>query len=395
MRESGPIPADNFARSDSLAILKGRAASLFQSKFGKIPDIVVAAPGRVNLIGEHTDYNDGFVFPAAIDRRIIVAASKSPDSSKVWTEGSAKPAVFDTDVEREIEGWARFPAGCAWTLKREDVSPSNLNATVVSDLPSGAGVSSSAAMELAFLTCWNHIDRLGIEPVRLAKLGQAVEHTFIGVQCGIMDQLASALGKEGHAMLIDTRSLSVTHVPIPEGLEIVLCDTNKRRALGVTAYNERRAECEAAAISLGVGSLRDATMEMLDGTLPRLGAVIQRRARHVISENERCQRFAQALSDGEEGAIGALMRASHESLRDDYEVSCPELDWMAESAWSSSGCVGARMTGAGFGGACVALVAADGLEGFLADAEKGFREMSNGLEPRFLTCRASAGARVL
>jgi galactokinase len=368
---------------------------LFQSKFGKAPEIVVAAPGRVNLIGEHTDYNDGFVFPVAIDRWIVVAAAKSPDSSKAWSEGYAEPAVFDTDEEREMEDWARFPAGCGWMLRREGSSPSNINATIVSDLPSGAGVSSSAAMELGFLTCWNLLDRMGLDPMHLAKLGQAVEHTFVGVQCGLMDQLASALGKEGHAMLLDTRALSVTYVPIPADLEIVLCDTNKRRSLCVTAYNERRAECESAASSLGVGSLRDATMEMLDGTVPHLGAVIQKRARHVISENERCLRFAKALTDRDRRAIGALMRASHESLRDDYEVSCAELDWMAESAWSASGCVGARMTGAGFGGACVALVDAARLEGFLEEAEKGFRERSNGLEPRFLTCRAAAGAGVL
>ncbi|MEX2243382.1 MAG: galactokinase [Fimbriimonadaceae bacterium] len=394
MRESEPTRGDNQGRSDSLKVLKDRAVSLFRSKFGNGPEAVVAAPGRVNLIGEHTDYNDGFVFPAAIDRRIVVAASASPDTSKVWTEGSARPAVFDAGWEREAKGWGRFPAGCAWTLLRDGHSVGNINAAVVSDLPSGIGVSSSAAMEMAFLTLWNHLDGLGLDPTHLAKLGQAVEHRFIGVQCGIMDQLASALGREGHAMLLDTRSLLATHVPIPEGMEIVLCDTNKRRALGVTAYNERRAECESAAKSLGVGSLRDATMEMLDGTVPHLGAVIKRRARHVISENERCLRFAQALSDCEEGAIGTLMRASHESLRDDYEVSCPELDWMAESAWSAPGCVGARMTGAGFGGACVALVKSDMLNGFLEEAEKGFREMSNGLEPRFLVCRAAAGAGV-
>jgi len=394
VRESEPKSGDDFALPDSLASLRERVVSIFRSKFGTSPEAVVAAPGRVNLIGEHTDYNDGFVFPAAIDRRVVVAAAVSPDASKVWTEGSARPAVFDTNTEREAYGWARFPSGCAWTLRRDGRDIGNVNAAVVSDLPSGAGVSSSAAMELAFLTLWNHLDGLGLEPTHLAKLGQSVEHEFIGVQCGIMDQLASALGREGHAMLLDTRSLLATHVPIPKGLEIVLCDTNKRRALGVTAYNERRAECEAAAKSLGVGSLRDATMEMLDGTVPHLGAVIKRRARHVISENERCLRFAQALSDSEEGAIGTLMRASHESLRDDYEVSCPELDWMAESAWSASGCVGARMTGAGFGGACVALVKSDMVNGFLEDAEKGFKEASSGLEPRFLVCRAVAGAGV-
>jgi galactokinase len=196
-------------------------------------------------------------------------------------------------------------------------------------------------------------------------------------------------------LLLDTRSLEATHIPIPDGLSIVVCDTNKARALDVTAYNQRRSECEEAAKAIGVDSLRDATIGSLDGTFPHGSGVIYKRARHVLTENERCLQFAKALSTSDKGAMGRLMRASHESLRDDYEVSCAELDWMAEAAWAAKGCVGGRMTGAGFGGACVALVESERLDAFLGDAEKGYRERSNGLEPRFLVCRASAGAGTL
>lgn len=372
--------------------LKASASELFHEKFGDTPQAVAFAPGRVNLIGEHTDYNHGFVFPVAIDCYVVVAASLAPDNSKVWSSSFADPAVFSVERESTIQGWGRFPAGCAWILRRNgDVVP-DINAVVVSDLPTGAGLSSSAATEMAFLTLWNHLATLGRSPKELALAGQACEHEFVGVKCGVMDQMASALGREGCAMLLDTRSLEACHVPLPGGLSIVVCDTNKPRSLDVSAYNERRAECEAAAALLGVGSLRDAKVSSLNGTYPHESGVILKRARHVLSENERCLKFAEALQGSDKEAIGQLMRASHESLRDDYEVSSAELDWMAEAAWAAEGCVGGRMTGAGFGGACVALVESERLDAFLGDAEKGYRERSSGLEPRFLVCRASAGA---
>jgi galactokinase len=375
--------------------LKERAGALFHNRFGEQPTHFAFAPGRVNLIGEHTDYNSGFVFPVAIDRYVVVAASRAPDSSKIWSDRYQEPAVFSSTSEAPSTGWARFPSGCAWTLYRAGSSVSDLNAAVVSDLPTGSGLSSSAAMELAFLSLWNQVDALGRSARDLALLAHKCEHEFVGVNCGVMDQMASALGREGHAMLLDTRSLEVDYRPIPPGLTIVVCDTNRERSLDVSAYNQRRSECEQAANAIGVGSLRDATMSSLDGTFPHRSGVLYRRARHVLTENERCLRFAGALAATERGAMGTLMRASHESLRDDYEVSCDELDWMAEAAWAATGCVGARMTGAGFGGACVAIVESARLDAFLGDAEKGYRERSNGLEPRFLACRAAAGAGTL
>jgi galactokinase len=382
----------NSRQVGDIGSLRARASKLFRERFGDSPTHFAFAPGRVNLIGEHTDYNDGFVFPAAIDRYVVVAASPAPDNSKVWSESFPEPAVFNVSEESTTRGWARFPAGCVWTLRRAGSGSSDINAVVVSDLPTGAGLSSSAAIELAFLSLWNEIDRLGKGSKELALLGQSCEHEFIGVNCGVMDQMASALGQDGAAMLIDTRSLEATHVPVPVGLTIVVCDTNKPRSLDVSAYNQRRAECEAAARLFGVDSLRNAPHSALNGTYPQGSGVILKRARHVLTENERCLEFAKALTASDKEAMGRLMRASHESLRDDYEVSCDELDWMAEAAWAAEGCVGGRMTGAGFGGACVALVESDRLDAFLGDAEKGYRERSSGLEPRFLACRAVAGA---
>ena len=375
--------------------LVARASAGFRDRFGEEPETLACAPGRINLIGEHTDYNDGYVFPMAIDRHIVVAASSSPDATKVWSESYEEPSVFDTAVVRAGHGWGRFPSGCAWVLGDHGHATDNLNAFVASDLPTGAGVSSSAALELAFLTLWNVRGGLGLTPLELAKLGQECEHRFIGVKCGLMDQMASALGREGHAMLIDTRSNRVEYVPLPWGLTIVLCDTGKPRSLDTSAYNQRRTECEEAARLLGVKSLRDVTPEHLEGTFPQGGGVVYSRARHVVVENQRCVQFASALKDGDLAKLGQLMQASHASLRDDYEVSCPELDAMAEACWESRGCVGARMTGAGFGGACVSLVESERLDAFLGDAEKGYRDRTNGPEPSFLPCQAAQGARVL
>jgi galactokinase len=206
-----------------------------------------------------------------------------------------------------------------------------------------------------------------------------------------MDQTASAMGRAGFALLFDTRSLEVRYEPFPADLEIVLCDTNKRRSLDVSAYNDRRRECEEAAQDLGA-PLRDVTVERVRGTYAQGTEVKAKRARHVVTENERCVQLAKALSESDKSQIGRLMKASHLSLRDDYEVSCPELDWMAESCWEATGCVGARMTGAGFGGACVALVEARSLKPFLNDARRGFLDRSDGREPTFMVCKTADGA---
>jgi galactokinase len=267
-------------------------------------------------------------------------------------------------------------------------------ALVSSDVPIGSGVSSSAAIELAFGVAWNELAGLGLSNIELAKAGQRCENGFIGLQSGIMDQMASAMGRGGHALFLDTRSLEIEYAPIPHGLTIVICDTGKPRALTDSAYNERRAQCEAASVAMGVATLRDATLADLEAQRPVMDPVIYRRAKHVITENARCQDFKKVLDAGDIEAIGVLMRASHESLRDDYEVSSPELDAMAEAAWVAPGCVGARMTGAGFGGACVALVREDLLAQFVQSASVAYTASSS-LAGQFLPCKAVDGARAL
>ncbi|MCH8978955.1 MAG: galactokinase [Armatimonadetes bacterium] len=379
-----------------LESLVSRARGLFSERFGGSPEVVSVAPGRVNLIGEHTDYNEGFVFPAAIDRHVVVAARRADSASEVWSEGFKEAARFSVGEEREMAGWARFPCGVAWTLVRAGFEVrSEIEAVVASDLPVGSGLGSSAAIELAFAGLWNELDGLGLGGKELALLAQRCEHEFIGVKCGVMDQLASSLGRQGQAMLLDSRSLEVEYKPIPKGINIVLCDTGKGRSLGSTAYNERLAECQAVCRDLQVQSLRDATLDRLRGTYEDRSSVKYRRARHVLTENQRCVMFSEALDRSNYGAIGRLMEESHSSLRDDYEVSCAELDAMAESARLAPGCIGARMTGAGFGGACIALVEAGKAEEFASAAGAGYRKRTDGFEPAFLTCTAADGARLI
>jgi galactokinase len=369
----------------------------FEKRFGQPPEVVAVAPGRVNLIGEHTDYNEGFVFPAAIDRQLYVAAAVTGGPTTLHSSELGEGHEFDANEVRpgDTKGWAAYAAGIAWVLRQEHgARPPEIMALVSSDVPIGSGVSSSAAIELAFAVAWNELAGLGLSNIELAKVGQRCENGFIGLQSGIMDQMASAMGRSGHALFLDTRSLEIEYAPIPNGLTIVICDTGKPRALTDSAYNERRSQCEAASVAMGVATLRDATLADLDAQRAVMDPLIYRRAMHVITENGRCQDFKKVLEAGDIGAIGELMRASHESLRHDYEVSSPELDAMAEAAWVAPGCVGARMTGAGFGGACVALVREDLLAQFVQSASVAYTA-SSGLAGQFLPCKAVDGARAL
>ena len=373
------------------------AREAFIAQFSRPPEVTVAAPGRVNLIGEHTDYNEGFVFPAAIDLELYLCAATTKGPSQFGSLELGGGEKFDANQasQGDVRNWSKYAAGMAWAL-REFVGGSlpNLVALVHSQVPIGSGVSSSAALELACGVAWNHLARLGIDRPSLARLGQRCENKFVGVNSGIMDQMACAMGREGHAIFLDTRSLEIDYAKIPAGLSIVLCDTGKARALADSAYNERRSQCEEACHALHVHALRDATLENLQMRSERMPEVVFRRARHVITENDRCVRFVAALNSQDLPEIGRLMRASHESLRDDYEVSCAELDAMAESAWAAEGCVGARMTGAGFGGACVALVESAHMPDFVAGTATAYKKRT-GLGGNFMPCRASDGARVV
>ena len=281
----------------------------------------------------------------------------------------------------------------AWSLRGVG-DLSNLNAVLNSNIPIGSGVSSSAALEMAFGVAWRQIDGLSLTGPELAKRGQICENQFVGVNSGIMDQMASAMGKSGQAMFLDTRSLEIEYAPIPDQLAIVLCDTNTPRTLAGSAYNVRRAECETACEVMQVNKLRDADLGRLESSREKMDTVVYRRAKHVITENDRCLAFKAALHESNVSLIGKLMHDSHESLRVDYEVSCPELDAMAEAAWRAPGCVGARMTGAGFGGACVALVISDQAESFVSSTLEWF-ESKIGRPGSAMVCNVSHGARIV
>lgn len=366
----------------------------FQQRFGDEPTHLAIAPGRVNLIGEHTDYNDGFVFPAAIDKQIRIAASLTAGPTRLHSNQGGEGQEFDSESVDlgEVQGWAKYAAGMAWVLRTETGTPMpNIQVTIDSSLPMASGVSSSAAIEMAFGCLWNDLAGIHLDNKHLALLAQRCENQYVGVNCGIMDQMASAMGKAGMAMFLDTRSLDIQYAKVPEDLMIVICDTKKPRALSESAYNQRRAECEEAAKMFGVKTLRDALREDLDAYAGRMSETAWHRARHVITENQRCLDFCGALKGKNMSHIGELMYLSHVSLRDDYEVSCPELDAMAEICWTAPGCVGARMTGAGFGGACVALVANSEFDKFKRYTESGYRQQT-GLSGVLIPCMPVAGA---
>jgi galactokinase len=369
----------------------------FRERFGTDAQVTGAAPGRVNLIGEHTDYNNGFVFPAAIDKDVWIAARPTDGPSRVFSEELGAGQEFDVNTVQpgEVEGWAFYSAGIGWALRRragKDLP--NIEAYIHGEVPIASGISSSAAVELSFCVVWNELGGLGLPNKELAKESKNCENGFIGLKSGIMDQMASAMGKAGHALFLDTLTLDIEYAPIPDELTIVLCDTGTPRALAGSKYNERKEECEKACEFLGVESLRDATIEMLESKKADMPDVIYRRAKHVITENARCFGFKDALQSRNMVRVGLLMKASHESLRHDYEVSSPELDMMAEAAWHAPGCMGARMTGAGFGGACVALVENERCGQFVEYLKNAYHPASQA-RGNFIVCQAADGARII
>lgn len=372
------------------------ALELHQKYFGMKPKSLTFAPGRINLIGEHTDYNGGFVMPAAIDKGIWVTGRIIDGETRMISSvaGTSKPFYAESSEPGTAGGWAKYPAGMAWALRERFGPMPNIESTVFSTLPTSSGVSSSAAIEMAFGMLWKSLVGFEVSPVELALLGQKCENQFVGVNCGIMDQMASACGKANHAVFIDTRSLEFEYASVSDQYVVMLLDTKKPRALTASAYNERRSQCEIAASAMGVELLRDADSTMLAASKPSLEEVVYRRARHVITENNRCQEFRKVLSKNDRNGIFALMKGSHDSLRDDYEVSCSELDAMAESAWVSPGVVGARMTGAGFGGACVALVERSSVSEFSSVCLTGYEEKT-GKQGEAMVCSIEDGARVL
>lgn len=372
------------------------ALELHKKYFGTTPKVVSYAPGRINLIGEHTDYNGGFVMPAAIDKGIWVTGRIVDGETRMISSvaGTSKSFCASSTEPGEVSGWGKYPAGMAWVLREKFGDMPNVECAVYSTLPTGSGVSSSAAIEMAYGMLWKALVGFEVTPTELALLGQKCENEYVGMNCGIMDQMASACGKANNAVFIDTRSLEVEYASVSDQYAVMLLDTKKPRALTASAYNERRSQCETAAKAMGVELLRDADLSMLQNKKGSLDDVTYRRAKHVITENNRTQEFRIVLREDDRKGIFALMKASHDSLRDDYEVSCPELDAMAESAWVSPGVVGARMTGAGFGGACVALVEKGSVSEFSKVCLKGYREKT-GKDGEILECAIDDGARIL
>lgn len=341
---------------------RARVIEAFEERFGLSPTLIARAPGRVNLIGEHTDYNDGFVLPMAIERAVWIAL-RPRDDRRV----SLRSLDFDEMAEfdlgalgRESGGWAEYVRGIGWSLERAGHALTRgWEGIVAGDVPLGAGLSSSAALELAAARAFAGASGIPWDPAAMARLAQRAENEWVGVNCGIMDQMISAAGVRGHCLLIDCRSLATRAVPLPPSTAVVILDTGTRRGLVHSAYNERRAQCEVAAALFGVPALRDVDVETFEQRARELDPDTRRRARHVVTENARTLRAAGALERGDAAEVGWLMDESHRSLRDDFEVSREELDTIVTLARSQPGCHGARMTGAGFGGCAVALVDAD------------------------------------
>ncbi len=376
--------------------LQARVVDAFKSRYAADPAFVVRAPGRVNLIGEHTDYNDGFVFPMAIDRAAWLALRPRRDGRVVATSlDFDETREFDlARLEKANEGWIEYLKGTAWALLEAGHALEGFEAVVAGDVPLGAGLSSSASIEMATARAFAAVSRLPWKPKEMALLGQKAENKWVGVNCGIMDQLISAAGVADKALLIDCRSLETQAVPLPKGTVVVVLDTATRRGLVDSAYNERRAQCEAAARVFGVKALRDVSSRQLAARAGELDPVTLRRARHVVTEDERTLAAAEAMLQDDPKRLGQLMNESHESLRQDFEVTNDGLNTMVDQARRAPGCLGARMTGAGFGGCAVALLAADRADAFVRQVETGYQR-ATGLEPKVYVCRATNGAEVV
>jgi len=380
--------------------LREKLLARFAVEFGRKAEVLSRAPGRVNLIGEHTDYNEGFVLPVAIDRAVYVAAAARDDDvmrvAALDFSDSVSFSLGDIHFDEEHQ-WSNYLRGVAWVLQRRGLKLCGMDAMVSGDVPIGAGLSSSAAIEVATAKAFQAICSFDMAATDLALAAQEAENRFVGMQCGIMDQFISVLGRRGHALLIDCRSLEHTLVPVPEGCAVVVANTMKQRGLVDSEYNQRRSECEKGVCLLqrslpSIRSLRDVTETDLARFGSELPPRVLRRCRHVVSENARVLQAVEALRRGDAVRFGELMVMSHNSLRDDYEVSCAELDFMMEAAISEPGVYGARMTGAGFGGCTVNLVDAN-RSASLAQALKEKYTAWAGVEPEVYVCQVSNGAQ--
>ncbi len=371
----------------------------FRTRFGADAEVVASAPGRVNLIGEHTDYNDGFVFPMAVDRRIWVAGGRA-------ASGSLRFASLNGLESREVDSasltrtgaWIDYPLGVLDQLRRRGHAVGDLQAVYYGTIPIGSGLSSSAAIEVATLYLLMGLFNLDIPLRERPLICHAAETEFVGVKCGIMDQFISALAEESHALFLDCRSTDYRQIPLSLGEHLVaITDSKKKRGLVDSEYNRRREECETGVRILRqagethVRALRDVDLALLERYRDRMPPQVYKRCRHVVAENQRVLESVEALERGDLETFGALLNASHDSLRDDYEVSCEELDLLVEVARSTPGVLGSRLTGAGFGGCTVTIVHRDALSELEGRTRSAFRERF-GYEPELMTSLPSPGA---
>ncbi|HAD90832.1 MAG TPA: galactokinase [Alteromonas macleodii] len=371
-------------------------SSSFETHYGEAPALIAHAPGRVNIIGEHTDYNEGFVFPAAINFGTWVAATKRADNDIVVTAMDYENqqnqfSLSDINYDEE-QGWANYVRGVVKVLKEAMPDFGGANLLVTGNVPQGAGLSSSASFEVAILKALSALYELPLDGVQAALLGQKAENTFVGCSCGIMDQLISAMGNEGMAMLLDCQSLAIEHSPLPDSHQIVIINSNVKRGLVDSEYNLRRQQCEQGASLLGVSSLREATMEMLEGAKAHMPEVVYRRAKHIVTENARTLAASQALKAGDIETVSEAMAQSHISMRDDFEITVRPIDYLVEiigEVLGKSG--GVRMTGGGFGGCVVALVPTDKVEAVKQVVADKYSD-ETGYSADIYVCTATQGA---
>jgi galactokinase len=371
---------------------------VFKREFSRSGEVIVQAPGRVNILGEHTDYNEGFVFPCAIDRYIsIVAAVRDDSIVNAYSVDFEQRIEFDQgrfEFSPDVQ-WSNYVRGVVSEYQKKSYQLPGVDLVISGNVPLGAGLSSSAAFEVAVAETFRVLGDLEIEKVDLALLSQAAENKYVGVQCGIMDQFASVLSKAGSALFLDCRDLSYSLVPLNPDTSVVVCDSRVQRSLDNSEYNKRRLECEDAARILGewhedVEALRDVPVSALREVKPLLSEDYFKRVKHVVFENDRVQKGIELLEDGDVEAFGSLLYESHESLRDEFVVSCRELDLLVELARTAPGTFGARMTGAGFGGCTVNLVQTTEVDQFSNTIAAGYLEKT-GIAPSVYVCQPSDG----
>ena len=391
----------------NLQELSSHVAAEFQKHYGRAPRWIVAAPGRVNVIGEHTDYNDGFVLPMAIERYAVMAADLPPSQ---FASAQTQITIFDihfdekatidliAPITKGLPKWSNYIRGVLAGFQNRGQTIPALDIAFMSTVPLGGGLSSSAALEVCTATLVEAATGKTIDPVEKALLAQKAEHDFAGVPCGIMDQFISALGREGNLLLLDCRTRKTELVPMSDpSVALLVINTNVKHELSGGEYAERRAQCEEAAKNLGVKSLRDCTPEKLEQGRGKLSEVVFRRARHVIGEIERTVHAAEGIRESNWPSVGQLMYASHASLRDDYQVSCAELDAVVEIAEDigyQGGVYGCRMTGGGFGGCCVALVKASDVDAITQQIAAEYKAKT-GIDATIFSSRPAAGATIV